>query len=211
MRLLYTYILLTVISITAISQENKKFFDCTVTYDVTVQDEHADAQIIKSLNGSTKMLYLKGPKSRTDFLTPNFRQTTIYDNRTDTTVVLIEQGNTKYISYLDAKKRQAQNQKFEGIAFSPTSDRKTILGYNCTKVVATLADGATYNVYYTPALIPSNKTYEVQFKDLPGFVLEYEASTENGKTKIKYTATQISFNPVPAARFDVPTSGYRIL
>lgn len=193
------------------AQNNKKFFDCTVIYDVTVQDEKADAEVVKSINGGTKILYLKGPKSRTDFITPSFKQITIFDTRSDTTVVLIEQGNTKYISYLNDNKRREQNKKFEGINFKETSERKTILGYNCVKVVATLNDGSTYDVYYTPSLIPANKEYDYQFKNLPGFVLEYEASTENGKTKITYSANQITFTPVPAARFDLPTSGYRVL
>ena len=41
-------------------------------------------------------------------------------------------------------------------------------------------------------------------------VLEYEA--KDGYTqKITYTATKISLNPVSAAKFDIPTQGYRLL
>ena len=46
------------------------------------------------------------------------------------------------------------------------------------KVVANLKDGSTFNVYYAPSIIPSNMEYEYQFKDLPGFVLEYEIETK---------------------------------
>ncbi len=66
-------------------------------------------------------------------------------------------------------------------------------------------------MFYTPSIIPSNKDYEYQFKDLPGFVLEYEAESENGKWKAKYIAAKITFTPVASSVFDVPKSGYRVL
>jgi hypothetical protein len=77
--------------------------------------------------------------------------------------------------------------------------------------VAKLKDGSNFNVYYAPSIIPSNKEYEYQFKDLPGFVLEYETQTEDGKTKISYVASKIILTPVPESKFEVPKSGYRIL
>jgi GLPGLI family protein len=120
-------------------------------------------------------------------------------------------GNTKYISYLNESKRREQNRKYEGIQFNNTSEKKTILGYECVKVVAKLSDGSSYNVYYTPSIVPSNKEYEYQFKDLPGFVLEYEAESVDGKTKLTFSASQITLVPVPIAKFDVPKSGYRVL
>jgi hypothetical protein len=61
-----------------------------------------------------------------------------------------------------------------------------------------------------PAIVPSVKEFEYQFKDVPGFVLEFESQEADGK-KIKYTATKINLSPVQASRFDVPTSGYRLL
>ncbi len=81
----------------------------------------------------------------------------------------------------------------------------------CKKVVAKLTNGSAYNVFYTPSITTSNKQYEYQFKDLPGLVLEYEEESEDGKTKIKYSATKMTLVPVPAAKFDLPKSGYRIL
>jgi GLPGLI family protein len=125
--------------------------------------------------------------------------------------VLRELGNTKYISFLDSDKRNEKNKKFEGVTFVKTDETKTILGYDCKKVIAKLKDGSTYNVYYAPAIIPSNRDFEYQFKDLPGFVLEYESEAESGKSRIKYSASKITLTPVASAKFDVPKSGYRIL
>lgn len=206
-------LLIATLSLTApvMAQEAKTITDCTVTYEVSVEDSKASADVVKSMAGTTRVLYIRGTKSRSDLEAPGFKQTTIYDAKSDSAVVLRELGSGKYISYLDGKKLKEKNKKYDGIQFSNTNEKKTILGYDCMKVIAKLADGSTYNVYYTPAMLPSNKEYELQFKDLPGFVLEYEALSEDGKTRIKYSASKISLVPVPVAKFDIPKSGYRVL
>ncbi|WP_018616998.1 hypothetical protein [Segetibacter koreensis] len=193
------------------AQGTKTISDCTVYFNVSIEDANADPQVIKSMAGATKVLYIKGSKSRSDLITPGFKQTTLTDAKSDTTVILRELGNTNYISYLNNSKRKAQNKKYEGIQFANTNEKKTILGYECKKVIAKLTDGSTFNVYYTSSISPSNKDFEYQFKDLPGFVLEYESESVEGKTKVKYSATKISVEPVPIAMFDLPKSGYRVL
>lgn len=194
-----------------VAQGGKLVSDCTVFFEVVAEGAKADPQVAKSMEGTTKVLYIKGSKSRSDLITRSFKQTTLTDSKTDSTVILRELGKAKYISYLDGNRMKEQNRKYEGIQFTNTSEKKTILGYECKKVVAKLADGSAYNVFYTPSIIPSNKQYEYQFKNLPGFVLEYEEESEDSKTKIKYTASKISLVPVPAAKFDLPKSGYRVL
>lgn len=210
MKRLYTLLaILVAYNFSVNAQDAKLITDCTVTYDVIIDNPNVPAA--KSLAGTTSVLYIKGSKSRSDLEAANFKQSTIYDSKSDSTVILRESGNSKFISYLNGSKRKEKNKKYEGIQFSNTSEKKTILGYDCRKVIATLVDGTTYNIFYTPSIIPSNNDYEYQFKDLPGFVLEYEAFTEDGKSKIKYAASKISLVPVPMAKFDVPKSGYRVL
>jgi GLPGLI family protein len=194
-----------------IAQDSKIVGDCTVTYNLAIDDAKADPNVVKALSGATKVLYIKGSKSRSDLNSNGFQQTTIYDSKSDSIIVLREMGANKYISYLSGSKLAEQNRKFEGITFTETNDTKIILGYECKRVVAKLQDGTTYNVYYTPAIVPSNKGYEYQFKNLPGFVLEYDGEFENGKSTVKYTASKISITPVPNAKFDIPKTGYRVI
>jgi GLPGLI family protein len=99
------------------------------------------------------------------------------------------------------------NKRYEGITFTNTSETKTIAGYNCIKAVATLPDGTTFTVYYTPDIVPENKEYDYQFKNLNGLPLEYELV--QGKLTIRYTVSRINMNPVPASKFDIPKTGYR--
>lgn len=196
---------------TTVAQEAKLISDCTVFFDVVAEGSKSDPQVVKSLEGTTKVLYIKGTKSRSDLITHSFKQTTLTDSKTDSIILLRELGTTKYISYLNGSRMREQNKKYEGIQFNSTSDKKTILGYECKKVVAKLADGSSYNVFYTPSITTPNKQYEYQFKNLPGLVLEYEEESEDSKTRIKYTASKISLLLVPAAMFNVPKSGYRVL
>ncbi len=195
----------------AFSQTGKVITDCTITYNLTVENANSSPELIKSLNGATKTVYIKGTKSRTDLVSPSHTLTIINDTKVDTTVILREIGNTRYMTFLDEKKKIEKNRKYEGITFTPSGETKVILGYECKKVVAKLSDGAAYNVFYAPALVPSNREYEYQFKDLQGLALEYETQSDDGKMKYKFTAVKIVLTPVVAAKFDLPKSGYRIL
>lgn len=205
------FVILTFIHLTTFCQEAKVISDCTIEFDISVEDAKADPQVVKAMDGSSRIVYIRGSKSRSDLVTPAFKQTVIYDEKTDSAVILRELGATKYISYLNKAKRAEKNKKFDGIQFSNTNERKTILNYDCEKVVAKLQDGSTYNVYFTRSVVPSTREYEQQFRDLPGLVLDYEAQTEDGKTKVKYTASKITLVPVPGAKFDIPKTGYRVL
>lgn len=212
MKKLYAlFALLTGLCATTFSQEAKQVSECTITYSVSAQDAKANSPIAQAMNGATKTVYIKNTKSRSDLETSSFKQTTLYDSKTDSTVVFKEFGTNKYISYLSGTQRKEKNKKYEGIQFTSTDEKKTILGYDCKKVIAKLADGTAYNVFYTSSIVPANTEYEYQFKSLPGFVMEYEADTEDGKLKVKYTATKITLTPVTGAKFDVPKSGYRVL
>jgi GLPGLI family protein len=93
------------------------------------------------------------------------------------------------------------------MTFTKTGETKNISGYNCMQATAKLADGNTFTVYYTTELVLENKNYDAQFKDLPGVPLEYESVM--GNLRVKYSASKISFDPVPVQRFEIPTSGYR--
>jgi hypothetical protein len=58
-------------------------------------------------------------------------------------------------------------------------------------------------------LIPVNKDFQYLNRNLPGLAMQYEANL--GKLKVTYTVSNINFNLVPAAKFDLPKSGYRIM
>lgn len=181
--------------------------ECTVTYAIS----GADANINKNLAGTVKTLYVKGNMSRVDLNGNNFTQSIIYDNKSGNAVVLKEVGNEKYISAFTADKWKKENKRFDGMKTSLTAEKKKVLGYDCKKAIATLSDGSSYTIFYATSITTSATENPYQFKDIPGFVLEYETSPAKSSSKITFTAISINFDPVPAVKFEIPISGYRAL
>ena len=202
------FLLFTIFCLTAaIAQQPVIVTDCTVTYSITGNDAATNT----NLAGASKMVYVKGKMSRIDLIGQNYKQSVIYDNQTGTAIVLKEIGGEKYISKLSRDECKGENKRYEGLSLALTTQTKMILGYECKKAIAKLKDGTVYSIYYTTAITPSASENPYQFKDVPGFVFEYETTGSNGASKITYTATLINLNPVPASRFEIPAAGYRIL
>jgi GLPGLI family protein len=195
--------------VTAMSQA-RVVADCTVTYAIST-DETSNKDVNESLKASTKTVYIRGNESRSDLVSPSFTQSLIYSKTTGSAVILREFGNNKFMTKLDAKTWATENKKYDGMTVSlATGETKTILGYECKKAVIQLKDGSAFTLFYATAIVPSVKEFEYQFKDIPGFVMEFESQEAESK-KIRYTATKINLSPVQASRFDIPTSGYRLL
>lgn len=181
--------------------------DCTITYKIS----GTDASTNTNLAGAKKILYIKGKMARADIIGSNYRQSVIYDNSSGTAVVLKEIGTEKYMSSYAESEWKKENVRFQQQTTKLTADTKKILDYDCKKAVITLKDGSSYNIYYAPNLVPSATENPFQFNDIPGLVLEYETNANNPASKIVYAAVSISFDPVPASRFEIPTQGYRVL
>lgn len=205
--MLLTTLMLFFISVFA---QQRVVAECTVAYNITLDDNSVDAGTAATLKATTKTVYIKGVNSRTDLTSPSFSQSVIYNKNTATATILRSIGANKFMTKLDQSKWISEHARYTNMKLIKSDETKTILGYECKKLVLELTDGTTLNVFYAANIAPSVKEFEYQFKDVPGFVLEYEATETEGR-KIKYTAAQINFNPVAASRFDIPTSGYRIL
>ena len=179
--------------------------ECTVEYSITFNN--VDTAVKQ--NKSTRILYIKGKQARVDFISNNFTQVIIADN-TDTTALILKQvGNEKYMTVLDGPRWKQMNQRFLGITITPGIETKKILGYECKKFIAHLNDGSSFTLFCATGLKPSTPDNVFQLANLPGLVLEYES--EHGNIKMKYTARQINFDPVPASKFEIPKKGYKML
>ncbi|HOA39706.1 MAG TPA: DUF4412 domain-containing protein, partial [Flavihumibacter sp.] len=189
------------------TQAQKKVSDLTIVYDAVVNTGSAQPKMADAFDGATTTVYIKNMQSRTEMASSLANFTTIHDSKTGTAVVLREVGGQKILIRLTAADWQDRNRLYEGISFSNTGETKTLAGYNCQKAVAKLQDGSSFTVWYTPEIIPENSDYSSQFANLKGLPLEYELM--QGKMVIRYVVSQVSLNPVPIAKFDIPKSGYR--
>ena len=184
-------------------QPSKIVAECTISYTVSMPDD-------SNKEPTTKKLYIKGRKTRSEIQTLSFDEATIFDSKTGTATILKEIGGDKYISQFSAEQWKAKNVRWNNVKVELTGETKKILNYNCRKAVATLTDGTGYIAYYTEDMVPSATENPFQFKNIPGLILQYESRNAEGKN-IQFKATDIDFSPVPAEKFTLPKSGYRII
>jgi GLPGLI family protein len=181
--------------------------ECTLEYsfqpDTSLQVNKANG------NWGTKKVFIKGNDARVDVEGIGFFQSLIYDKANQQAVVLRVLGSNKFITRLLPADWILENKKFDSLKITYQSATKTIIGYDCKMASILQKDGTEYRIFYTTNIAPSVREFDYVFKDIPGFVLEYEVKQAN--RSVKYTATRISFSPVAASRFDIPVSGYRIL
>lgn len=187
----------------------KAITEATISYNIVISNSNPNPQIADMLDGATSVVYLKGPSSRSEMISSLGTQSTIIDGKTNSVVVLKDYGEQKYMITMTPQDWKESNKKYEGVTFTFTEEYKTIAGYKCQKAVGKLADGNTFSVFFTKDLLPQNKDFQYLNRNLPGLALQYEASF--GKLMVTYTVSNINFNPVPVAKFDIPKTGYRVM
>lgn len=183
----------------------KQVGELTLIYNSAIS--HGD-DASKKIN-STTAYYLKGNLSRSEINSNQFSAVTIYDSKAGSGVILKEVNGQKLLIRVNQENWYQKNIRFANLKFTKTGETKTIAGYLCNQATASTDDGYHVLVFYTRDIIPINKVYDPPFKNLDGLPLEYEFS--KGDTHIRYTLSSINLNPVPASKFDIPTSGYREL
>jgi len=199
-----------ILSTSALAQ--KKMTEGAVFYDITISTGSEKPQNAEFFDGATNAVFLKPGKSRTEMVSSLGTQTTITNqvgSKKDITI-LKEYGEQKYMISLTPEDWLDVNKKYEGVTFSvDPSATKTIQGYVVKKAIGNLPDGTTFTVWFTPDITVDTKDFQYVNRNLPGLALEYE--TIVGNLKVTYTASKVSFAPVPASKFELPKSGFRVM
>ena len=183
----------------------KKVGDLTLVYNSSIINTQDSSKKINS----TTSYFLKGNLSRSEVASNLFSSVTIYDSKSGSGVLLKEVNGQKLLIRMNEENWNQKNRRYANLIFTKTNETKSIAGYFCNQAKASTADGFDITVFYTRDLVPENKLYDPPFKNLEGLPLEYEFT--KGNLHIKYSLVSINLNPVPASKFDIPTSGYREL
>jgi GLPGLI family protein len=199
-------ITLMVFQLHAFSQ--KVFTEGVIRYDITVKGSD-DPKLARAFDGANMIVWFKASHVRVDNNSSILKQTTFYDAKDGSVVLLKESGAEKYMMNLTRSQWSSYNQKYEGISYQFLNETKTVAGFVCKKAIGKLKDGSQMEVYYCPDLMPYSAGYEYAFIEIPGLVLEYEVSF--GKMTAIYTATSIQTSPVSISKFDLPKAGFKIL
>jgi len=202
-------VIFSVFFITANSSAQKTLSEGTLVYNMSVETGSAEPKMADMLDGATTTIYIKGNESRVELVSGLGREATIYDAGSGSGVILKDYSGQKLMITMTAKDWEANNSKYEGIEFENTGETTVISGFTCKKAIAKLKNGTSFTVFYTTDVQVPNKSYDPQFKSLPGLAVQYEMQA--GKMKFKFTLSKISFDAVPATKFEIPKSGYRIM
>ncbi len=206
----YKWMLLSVGCFLVLStQAQKTLSEGSLVYNISVETGSAEPKMADMLDGATTTVYLKGNMSRTEMVSGLGSEATIHNATTGSGVILKDYSGQKLMITLTPQDWEKNNKKYEGITFENLAETSVIEGFNCRKAVAKLKDGSTFTVYYTTDVALSNKNYDYQFKTLPGLAVQYEM--QSGKMTFKFTLSKINYDTVPAAKFEIPKSGYRVL
>lgn len=203
------HLLAAVVLLAPAAQAQKKLSEGTIFYDIVINTGSDKPQAADFLDGATSTVYIKGPKTRTEMVSSLGTQATIIDGAKNAVTVLKEFGEQKYLIQMTPENFKEANKRFENVTFTYGNEEKTILGYKVKKAIGKLGNGSTFTVWYTPDLVPENKDFQYVNRGLPGLAMEYESTV--GNLQVTYTVSKISLSPVPAAKFDLPKSGYRIM
>ena len=188
----------------------KRITEGTISYDIVVNTGNTNPSIADMFNGATSIVYLKGYQTRFERVSSLGVESTIVDGKTGNVNVLKEYGEQKYMITMTPANWKDANKKYEGIVFRYENEFKEIAGYKCQKAIGTMKDdGTTITVYFTKDLVANNREFEYAYKSLPGLAMEYE--TIIGSLKVTYTVSKVNFGIVPAAKFELPKSGFRVM
>jgi GLPGLI family protein len=207
-KLRISILLIALVMVFAAANAQRSIAEATIVYDMEIQSGNAP-QSGGALTGATTTVYLKGNNSRTDMVSSLGKETTIYNSKTNNAVILKEFSGQKLMITLTKDNWIAKHKMYSNIKFELTDETKTIAGYNTKKAIAKMPDGKTFEVYYTPELIPANKEFDPTFSTLPGLAVQYEI--ESGKMRFKYTLSKINYDAVQVSVFDFPAVGYRVM
>jgi GLPGLI family protein len=187
----------------------KRITEGTISYDIVVNTGNTNPSITDMFDGSTSIVYLKGYKSRIEKVSSLGVESTILDGKSGTVNVLKEYGDYKIMITMTPENWKDANKKYNDIVFTYTEEYKEIAGYKCQKALGKMADGREFIVFFTKDLIADKRDFEYAFKSLPGLAMEYE--TTNGNLKLTYTVSKVSFSIVPASKFELPKTGFRVM
>jgi uncharacterized protein (DUF1330 family) len=193
---------------------------CLITGGVYAQRLVSDAKIVyrietppeqtadPSFEGGTLTQYMKGHLSRVDIDFKVVHYSYLINSREETVVTLIENHGDKYLIRGGKEEYTKDLKEYAAVQFKDAGETKQIAGYTCKKAIGKMANGETFEVYYTADLIPENKQYNRRFVNLKGIPLQFEIINKNG-SRMRMVATKVDLYAVPGSFFDTPKSGYK--
>ena len=190
--------------VVASSTAQKRFSEGTIAFTVST---FVDGK--KIADDATAVHMTKGGHVRAEMSSSIGKTITIFDTREGKGAVIRELGSQKILIPINRDNWAEINAKFQNIVYTFPEESEVLIGFKCNRASAMLKDSTLIDVFYTGEISTENPEVDSQFGSLPGMALQF--SFTKGNTMVVYTATAINFDPVPIQKFDVPSTGYRVL
>lgn len=179
--------------------------DARIEYKLELPPEHLQMEAMFA--GSSMVQYIRGDLSRIDMNFNVVNYIYLINAQTENLITLMDNHGDKYLIRTDKKAYEEDMKRYQATTFTDQPETRNIAGFKCRKAIGKMADGKTFDVYYTMDIMPENRFYNRRFLNLKGIPLEYEIIMKSG-AKMKAVATKVDLSPVPMSTFDVP-KGYR--
>ncbi len=187
----------------------KQLTDATIVYNLAIETRNGEKQLSNGLNGAVLTLFLNKDKSRTEMVSVAGSETTVFDSKAGKGFILKEFSAQKLMITTSSENWAQKNQNIKKQVFTTDESTTTIAGYKCKKAVTTNADGKNYTVYYDPTVTMANTSYNNAFPQIVGLPVQFELSS--GNLVFKYTLSTYTTDVIPAAKFDAPKAGFRVM
>lgn len=181
--------------------------DITLTYEISINAPQNE-NISKAFNGASYTVYLKGGESRTEMRSSLGTETSVYNNRTGRGIILKEYSGQKLMITLTKENWKQKNQLFHTLNFIPGNEESKVGNFMVRPAEANL-DGQPFRLYFSNSPILPNVEYNNAFGKLKGVPVKYDL--KSGNLTFTYTLTTISYDIIPAAKFEFPKSGFRVM
>ena len=187
----------------------KQLTDATIVYNLSIETRNGEKQLANGLNGAVLTIFLSKDKSRTEMVSSPGTETTVYDAKAGKGFILKEFSAQKLMITTSSDNWAQKNQTIKKQVFTTDESSTTIAGYTCKKASTTNTEGKNYTVYYDPTVTLANTSYNNAFAQVAGLPVQFELSS--GNLVFKYTLSNYSAEAIPAAKFDAPKSGFRVM
>lgn len=188
----------------SVSQQILK--EVSLVYDITLTTSQK-SDLVKSFEGATLTVYVKGNVSRTDMTSIIGTESNIFNNTNKAGFILKDYSGQKLMITLTELNWIGRNRYYSNILFENTNDEKVINGFKCKRARVLSSGSYVSEVYFLYDQKINNNNYYNCFSNLSGIPVKY--SVKKDDKVFTYTLRSLNSDNILSSKFDEPQSGYR--
>ena len=202
----FTMVFIAMVTLMPLAKAQKNPFIGTVVYDVTVIGDVPDQA--KSMMPTEMTMKVSPDKMITVIHSSMMDIKNVFDAPAQVSNTLMDMMGQKF-NIKNTAADLADQKKKAGLTMTvkPTTETKTITGYNCKKAIMTVKSNQsaeqTFDVYFTDGFDISKFNFALTLPEVDGLPLEFTMA--QGPFSLKMTARSVKKENIAASEFVIPT------